>query len=234
MLYWVMKVALTPVLRVTYRVRVEGREHLPKDGPVIIAANHRSFLDSIFLPLVVGRRLTFVAKAEYFDDRKTAWFFRGLGQIPIRRAGGSASEGALDAATGVLEDGGVFGIYPEGTRTRDGYTHRGHTGVARLARRTGAPIIPVGLVGTDQCQPTDKKLPRPFRTVAIRFGAAIAPERYVESDDGLALRQITDEVMFEIVQLCGRYDYQDTYATKKAEDLPSEPARMPTLTATAA
>jgi 1-acyl-sn-glycerol-3-phosphate acyltransferase len=234
MLYWAIKVVLTPVLRVTYRVRVEGREHLPKRGPVILAANHRSFLDSIFLPLVIGRRMTFVAKAEYFDDRKTAWFFRGMGQIPIRRSGGSASEGALDAATGVLEDGGVFGIYPEGTRTRDGYTHRGHTGVARLARRTGAPIVPVGLVGTDQCQPTDKKLPRPFRTVAVRFGAPIAPERYVENDDGLALRQITDEVMFEIVQLCGRYDYQDTYATKRAEDLPSDPARMPMLTATSA
>lgn len=234
MLYWAIKVVLTPVLRVTYRVRVEGREHLPKRGPVILAANHRSFLDSIFLPLVIGRRMTFVAKAEYFDDRKTAWFFRGMGQIPIRRSGGSASEGALDAATGVLEDGGVFGIYPEGTRTRDGYTHRGHTGVARLARRTGAPIVPVGLVGTDQCQPTDKKLPRPFRTVVVRFGTPIAPERYVENDDGLALRQITDEVMFEIVQLCGRYDYQDTYATKKAEDLPSDPARLPTLSATAA
>jgi len=234
MLYWAIKVALTPVLRVTYRVRVEGREHLPKRGPVILAANHRSFLDSIFLPLVVGRRVTFVAKAEYFDDRKTAWFFRGIGQIPIRRSGGRASEGALDAATGVLEDGGVFGIYPEGTRTRDGHTHRGHTGVARLARRTGAPIVPVGLVGTDECQPTDRRLPRLFRSVSLRFGAPIAPDRYAEGDDGLALRQITDEVMFEIVQLCGCYDYQDTYATKKAEDLPSEPAQMPTLAATAA
>jgi len=234
MLYWAMKVALTPVLRVTYRVRVEGRENLPKRGPVILAANHRSFLDSIFLPLVIGRRVTFVAKAEYFDDRRTAWFFRGLGQIPIRRSGGSASAGALDSATGVLEGGGVFGIYPEGTRTRDGYTHRGHTGVARLARRTGAPIIPVGIVGTDECQPTDKKMPRPFRDVAVRFGAPIAPDRYAGSDDGLALRQITDEVMFEIVQLCGRYDYRDTYSTKKAEDLPSDRAQMPSLTATAA
>jgi 1-acyl-sn-glycerol-3-phosphate acyltransferase len=234
MLYWAIKIVMTPVLRVTYRVRVEGREHLPKRGPVILAANHRSFLDSLFLPLVVGRRVTFVAKAEYFDDRKTAWFFRGVGQIPIRRSGGSASEGALDAATGVLSAGGVFGIYPEGTRTRDGFTHRGHTGVARLALRTGAPVVPVGLVGTDDCQPTDRKLPRPFRDVAVRFGAPIAPERYAHGDDGLALRQMTDEVMFEIVQLCGGYEYRDTYATKQAEDLPTEPAQVPTLVANAA
>lgn len=234
MLYWAIKVVMTPVLRATYRVRVEGREHLPKRGPVILAANHRSFLDSIFLPLVIGRRVTFVAKAEYFDDKKTAWFFRGVGQIPIRRSGGSASEGALDAATDVLESGGVFGIYPEGTRTRDGYTHRGHTGVARLARRTGAVIVPVGLVGTDECQPTDKKLPRPFRNVSVRFGPPISAERYAVSEDGLALRQMTDEVMFEIVQLCGCYEYHDTYATKRAEDLPTEPAQLPTLAASAA
>ena len=110
--------------------------------PVILAANHRSFLDSIFLPLVVRRRVTFVAKAEYFDDPKTAWFFRGVGQIPIRREGGSASERALASATDVLRDGGVFGIYPEGTRTRDGFLHRGHTGVARLVaahRRADRP-----------------------------------------------------------------------------------------------
>ncbi len=103
---------------------------------MILAANHRSFLDSIFIPLVVRRRVTFVAKAEYFDDPKTAWFFRGCGQIPIRREGGSASERALESATDVLRGGGVFGIYPEGTRTRDGYLHRGHTGVARLALRS--------------------------------------------------------------------------------------------------
>src|SRR5476651_515432 len=120
MLYWAMKVVLTPVLRVTYRVRIEGREHLPTRGPVILAANHRSFLDSIFMPLVVGRRVTFVAKAEYFDDPKTAWFFRAVGQIPIRREGGSASERALESATEVLRAGKVFAIYPEGTRTRDG------------------------------------------------------------------------------------------------------------------
>jgi 1-acyl-sn-glycerol-3-phosphate acyltransferase len=234
MLYWSMKVVLTPILRLLYRVRVEGKEHLPRHGPAILAANHRSFLDSVFLPLVVGRRVTYVAKAEYFDDPKTAWFFRAVGQIPIRREGGTASAGALAAATDVLEDGGVFGIYPEGTRTRDGFTHRGHTGAARLAMRTGAPVVPVGLIGTDDCQPTDKKLPRVFRTVTVRFGTPIAPEHYAQTEERIALRALTDELMFEIVQLCGRYEYRDTYATKNAEDLPVEQAQVPTLASTSA
>ncbi len=214
MAYWFVKIVLTPILRVVYRIRVEGREHLPKHGPVILASNHRSFLDSIFIPLVVRRRVTFVAKAEYFDDPKTAWFFRAVGQIPIRREGGTASEGALAAATDVLESGGVFGIYPEGTRTRDGLLHRGKTGVARLALGTSAPIVPVGLVGTDECQPTDKKLPRLFRTVTIRFGAPLSMEHYAtRENDRLVLRQITDELMFEIGELTG-YEYRDTYASK--------------------
>ena len=214
MAYWIVKVILTPILRVVYRIRVEGRDHLPTHGPVILASNHRSFLDSIFIPLIVRRRVTFVAKAEYFDDPKTAWFFRAVGQIPIRREGGSASEGALAAATDVLESGGVFGIYPEGTRTRDGLLHKGKTGVARLALATGAPIVPVGLIGTDECQPTNAKLPRLFRKVTIRFGPPLSMGHYQDrSDDRLVLRQITDELMFEIGELSG-YEYRDTYAGK--------------------
>src|SRR3954451_10498054 len=162
MTYWVLKAILTPILRFFFRVRVEGLENVPADGPAILASNHLSFLDSIFLPLVVRRRVTFVAKAEYFDNAKTAWFFRGCGQIPIRREGGSASERALASATEVLRDGKVFGIYPEGTRTRDGKLHRGHTGVARLAFRTGTPIVPVGMIGTDEVQPVDRRMPRLF------------------------------------------------------------------------
>jgi 1-acyl-sn-glycerol-3-phosphate acyltransferase len=232
MLYWTVKLVLTPLLRLGFRVQVEGRDHVPRRGPVILAANHRSFLDSLFLPLAIGRRrMTFVAKAEYFERRRTAWFFRGVGQIPIQRSGGSASDAALEAATEVLGAGGVFGIYPEGTRTRDGVTHRGHTGVARLARATGVPIVPVGLSGTDECQPTDAKLPRLFRRVTIRFGEPIPADRYFDGD-GLALRQLTDEVMFEIVQLCGIYEYRDTYATKHAEDVPTPPARLAPLPVT--
>jgi 1-acyl-sn-glycerol-3-phosphate acyltransferase len=232
MLYWALKAGLTPLLRVGFRIRIQGRENLPRRGPVIFAANHRSFLDSLFLPLAIGwRRLTFVAKAEYFEQRRTAWFFRAVGQIPIQRSGGTASDAALGAATDVLTAGHPFGIYPEGTRTRDGVTHRGHTGVARLARATGAPIVPVGLVGTDEAQPTDKKLPRFFRPVTIRFGTPIEPARYADDPEGLALRALTDEVMFDIVQLCGVYEYRDTYATKQAEDVPTEPARVAALVA---
>ncbi|HYU38834.1 MAG TPA: lysophospholipid acyltransferase family protein [Acidimicrobiia bacterium] len=229
MLYWIIKAILKPILHLCYRVRVDGRDHVPERGPVILAANHRSFMDSLFLPLVIRRRVTFVAKAEYFDDKKTAWFFRGVGQIPIRREGGSASERALESATEVLEAGGVFAIYPEGTRTRDGRLHRGHTGIARLALRTGAPIVPVGMIGTDEINPIGRKLPRLFRAVMIRFGTPISVDRYAGREhDKLVLRQVTDEVMFEMQQLCG-YEYVDTYATKKAEDVPVEPVPLATL-----
>ena len=226
MLYWVVKGALTPVLGVCFRVKVEGRENVPQRGPVILASNHRSFLDSIFIPLVLRRRVTFVAKAEYFDDPKTAWFFRGVGQIPIRREGGSASERALASASDVLTAGGVFGIYPEGTRTRDGFLHRGHTGVARLSLRTSTPIVPVGLIGTDEVQPVDRRMPRLFRRVTVRFGEPLDPSRYADTDaEHLALRELTDEVMYEIGQLSG-YEYVDTYATKKAEDIPIDIAHV--------
>jgi 1-acyl-sn-glycerol-3-phosphate acyltransferase len=225
-LYWVVKAILTPIVRLLVRVHVEGRENVPKRGPVILASNHRSFLDSIFIPMVLRRRVTFVAKAEYFDDPKTAWFFRGCGQIPIRREGGSASERALLSATEVLEEGKVFGIYPEGTRTRDGLLHRGHTGVARLSLKCNVPIVPVGLIGSDAVQPIDAKMPRLFRHVTIRFGAPIDPARYRGREhDRMALRELTDELMYEICQLSG-YEYVDTYATKKAEDIPTETARI--------
>ena len=226
MLYWVVKGVLTPIIRVCFRVKIEGREHLPSRGPVILASNHRSFLDSIFIPAILWRRVTFVAKAEYFDDPKTAWFFRGVGQIPIRREGGSAGERALASATEVLQRGGVFGIYPEGTRTRDGFLHRGHTGVARLSLRTGTAIVPVGLIGTDEVQPVDKRMPRLFRPVTIRFGEPLEPERYGDYEqEHLALRELTDELMYEIGQLSG-YEYVDTYATKKAEDIPTDIAHV--------
>ena len=226
MLYWVVKGVLTPIMRVCFRIKVEGREHLSARGPVILASNHRSFLDSIFLPAVLRRRVTFVAKAEYFDDPKTAWFFRGVGQIPIRREGGSASERALASATEVLRDGRVFAIYPEGTRTRDGYLHRGHTGVARLSLRTGTTIVPVGLIGTDDVQPVDTRMPRLFRRVTIRFGEPLDPARYGDFEqEHLALRELTDEVVYEIAQLSG-YEYVDTYATKKAEDIPTDIAHV--------
>lgn len=226
MLYWLSKALLTPLLRLLFRVRVDGRERVPAAGPVVLASNHLSFLDSIFLPLVVRRRVTFVAKAEYFDSWRTRWFFRGVGQIPIRRGGGSASERALAAALGVLRGGGVFAIYPEGTRSRDGLLHRGHTGVARLALRSGAPVVPVGLVGTRDVQPPDRTLPRWFRPVTVRFGAPLDFTRHAgRESDRMVLRQITDEVMFEVREL-SEQEYVDTYATKRAEGVPTEPAAI--------
>ena len=225
-MYWIVKGLLTPFIRIFVRLRVEGREHVPRHGAVILACNHRSFLDSFFIPLVVRRRVTFVAKAEYFDDPKTAWFFKSCGQIPIRREGGSASERALASATEVLRAGGVFAIYPEGTRTRDGLLHRGHTGVARLALRCNVPIVPVGLIGTDDVQPVDSRFPKLFRRVVVNFGEPVDPARYAgREQDHMALRELTDEVMYEITQLSG-YEYVDTYATKQAEDIPTDPAHV--------
>jgi 1-acyl-sn-glycerol-3-phosphate acyltransferase len=225
-LYWIVKGLLTPFIRIFVRIRVEGREHVPKRGAVILACNHRSFLDSFFIPLVVRRRVTFVAKAEYFDDAKTAWFFKSCGQIPIRREGGSASERALTSAEEVLRAGKVFAIYPEGTRTRDGLLHRGHTGIARLALRCNVPIVPIGMIGSDEVQPVDSRMPKLFRPVTIRFGEPIDPDRYAGREhDRMALRELTDEVMYEIRELSG-YEYVDTYATKQAEDIPTETARV--------
>src|SRR5579862_4164314 len=144
MAYWVLKRTLGPVLRYFYRIRVEGLASVPAAGGAILASNHVSFSDSIFLPLVLRRRITFVAKAEYFEDPKTAWFFRAVGQIPIKREGGSASQRALESAAEVLGGGGLFGIYPEGTRSPDGRLYKGHTGVARLALQCGTPVLEIG------------------------------------------------------------------------------------------
>jgi 1-acyl-sn-glycerol-3-phosphate acyltransferase len=214
--YWVLKALLSPIFRLLWRVRVEGRARVPATGPVILAPNHVAFLDSMFLPLVVRRRVTFVAKAEYFDSWKTAWFFRACGQIPMRREGGNASERALAAARDVLRSGKVLGIYPEGTRSPDGRLYRGHTGVARLALDCGVPVIPVGLVGTDKVQRPGSNLPRPFKEVTIRFGAPLDLGhfgRVVGSSDPLVLRAVTDELMFDIRSLTAQ-EYVDRYAKR--------------------
>jgi 1-acyl-sn-glycerol-3-phosphate acyltransferase len=187
--YWILKAILTPLLRCFYRLDVTGGGNIPADGPVILASNHQSFIDSIFLPFVVRRRVTFVAKAEYFEDRRTAWFFRAVGQIPIKRGGGSAAQRALVSAGEVLAAGGVLGIYPEGTRSLDGRLYRGHTGVARLAFHCGATVVPVALGGTAAVQPVGSRCPRVFRRVSIRFGAPMVwPGRAADVDDPALLR----------------------------------------------
>lgn len=195
-------------------MKAVGVDNIPISGPAILAPNHTSVIDSFFLPAMLPRRITFVGKAEYLDDWKTRRLFPALGMIPIDRSGGDASSRALDTAARLLDGGELFGIYPEGTRARDGYLHKGHTGAARLSLRTGAPIVPVGILGTRTIQPPDAPLPRPFRPVEIRFGRPIRPAASSEvSDTRMRLRQITDELMFEIRALTGQ-DYINTYATK--------------------
>ena len=229
MAYWVLKLLLTPVLRFFWRVRVEGIENIPEEGPAILASNHVSFCDSIFLPLVLRRRVTFVAKAEYFDDPKTAWFFRAVGQIPIRRTGGSAAMAALDSAAEVLEGGHLFGIYPEGTRSPDGRLYKGKTGVARLALRCQVPVLACAMVGTDGVQPIGQVKPNVFRPVTIRIGAPMDFAHYYDRPtDPKVLRQITDEIMFELRELSGQ-DYAHEYAKRKLDDDALEPERTPSL-----
>ena len=215
MAYWALKVILTPILRLLYRVRVEGRHHVPKDGAVILASNHQSFIDSIFLPLSVRRRVTFVAKAEYFESWKTAWFFRAVGMIPLKRDGGSASERALAAAREVLSDGGVLGIYPEGTRSPDGRLYKGHTGVARLAVQCQAAVVPVAQFGTADIQPIGAMRPRILRPVRLRMGPPLrfpapAPGQTYSAEE---LRRMTDEIMAAIAAISGQ-EYVAQYAKR--------------------
>jgi 1-acyl-sn-glycerol-3-phosphate acyltransferase len=217
-LYGLLKVVLTPIFRVLWRVRVTGLEHVPGSGAVILASNHQAFADSLFIPLVVGRRVTFVAKAEYFESMKTRWFFRAVGQIPMHREGGDAAKRSLGEALEVLARGGCIGIYPEGTRPPDERLHRGRTGVARLALAAGCPVVPVGIKGTRAVQPVGARLMRPFKTVEIAFGEPLdLTARYGDRrDDPLAMRQATDELMWEIRRLSGQ-QYVDRYASRRAQ-----------------
>ncbi len=226
-LYDVAMKVVAPVFRKSWRIEVSGLDNIPSEGGAIICPNHTSVLDSFFIPVALPRRITYVGKAEYMDDWKTKYLFPALGMIPIDRSGGNASEAALAAAQRVLEKGELFGIYPEGTRSRTGKLHRGHTGPARLALRTGAPIIPVGISGAREVMPPDAKVPKLRMPVQVRFGRPINAHHYDDrGDDRLRLRQIIDEVMYEIRELSGQ-EYVDEYATKKAESIPTETAHMP-------
>ena len=226
-------VVLGPVLRALFRPDVTGREHVPGSGPAILASNHLSFCDSIFMPLMVRRKVTFVAKAEYFTGsgvkgRLIKAFFVGTGTIPIDRSGGKASQVAMDTGLAILHSGELFGIYPEGTRSPDGRLYRGKTGVARLALESGARVIPVAMLNTDEIQPPGKILPK-IRRVRIRFGEPLDFGRYAGmAGDRFVERAITDEIMYELMDLSGR-EYVDVYAaTLKAA--PAVPA--PSVVAT--
>jgi 1-acyl-sn-glycerol-3-phosphate acyltransferase len=213
--YWVTKVVLTPIMSVYFRVTVEGVSHVPKQGGAIVASNHTSYFDWLFLPLVIRlRRLSFLAKRDYFTrpgvrGALQRFFFSETGQVPLDRVGGSASEAALQTAERLLHEGRLLGIFPEGTRSTDGHLHRGKTGVVRMAGRTGAPIIPCGIDGAYKVAPKGAKVPRPVR-VTVRFGAPMPWSGEVfDTDDAVLLRKYTDELMDAIQALSGQDRAED-------------------------
>ncbi|CAH0173773.1 1-acyl-sn-glycerol-3-phosphate acyltransferase [Arthrobacter sp. Bi83] len=217
MFYWVMKrVFLGPVLRTLFRPWVKGLDNVPAEGAAIIASNHLSFSDSIFMPLMVPRPVIFLAKSEYFTGtglkgRMTALFFRLTNQLPMDRSGGAASAASLETGMDVLTSGGLLGIYPEGTRSPDARLYRGKVGVARLALQAGVPVIPVAMIGTDKVQPIGKRLPN-IRRIGMIFGEPLDFSRYQGmAEDRLIQRSVTDEIMYELMRLSGQ-EYVDEYA----------------------
>lgn len=217
--YWVVKAILAPLLRLVFRPWAEGTENVPRDGAAIVASNHLSFSDHFFGPLPLPRKVTFLAKAEYFTGRGlkglvSKAFFRGLGQIPVDRTGGEASDRALRTGLRVLAAGRLLGIYPEGTRTPDGRLYRGKTGVARLALESGAPVIPCAMIGTFELQPPGTIIPRFRIRPGVKYGKPLDFSRYAGLEsDRLVLRAVTDEIMYELMNLSGQ-EYVDEYAQR--------------------
>ena len=219
-LYTLGRYTAVPVLRGLFRPWTSGLEHIPATGPAVLASNHLSACDSLFLPVVSPREITFWAKAEYFaadgwKGRLTAATMRGLRQIPIERGNGRAALSALEIALTVLRAGGLFGIYPEGTRSPDGRLYRGRTGIARIVLEAGVPVLPVAMLGTDKVQPIGTPLPRIGHSVGVRVGA---PLDYSAHADGprnpKLLREITDDIMSHIRRLSGQ-EYVDRYASRE-------------------
>lgn len=217
MWYWLFKyVLLGPLLALLGRPKVEGLEHLPRSGPAILASNHLAVMDSFYLPLVVRRRITFLAKSEYFTGTGLkgwfqCWFFTAVGQVPIDRTNADAAQAALDTAERLLGQGKLLGMYPEGTRSPDGRLYKGKTGLARLALHTGVPVIPVAMSGTNVVNPPGTTMLR-FGRVTVRFGKpmdfsrfeGMAGNRFIE-------RAVADEVIYELMRLSGQ-EYVDIYA----------------------
>ena len=234
MLYGLLKRGLLgPALHVVFRPRAEGVEHIPESGPVLLVANHQSFSDSLFMPLLTPRPVKFLAKAEYFTGggvkgRLSAGFFRGVGSVPIDRAGAKAADAALKTALRLLEQGQIVGLYPEGTRSPDGRLYKGRTGAARIALTAGCPVLPCAISGTEQVQPTGKMIPK-VHPVTVTFGAPLDFSRYSDGlwdavrdtdDEHTVLRAVTDEIMHTLIAMTGR-EYVDLYASdvKKAKDV---------------
>lgn len=216
--YVLLRLVLGTVFRLVWRPVVEGAHHVPAEGPVLVASNHLSFIDSIVIPLAVPhRRVTFLAKSEYFEGGLRGLprraFLRAMGAVPVDRDSRDA-RAALDVSLGVLERGWAFGVYPEGTRSRDGRLYRGRTGVGWLALEAGVPVVPVGLRGTDDVQPIGSSRPR-VRPVRVRFGPPLRPEDYAGGSPAQARRRLTDDLMDEIARLSGqeRADGYNTGAT---------------------
>jgi 1-acyl-sn-glycerol-3-phosphate acyltransferase len=229
--YYLLKyVVLGPLLRLLFRPRIEGLEHVPESGAAIVAGNHLSFSDHFLMPAVLKRRITFLAKAEYFTGpgikgRLTAAFFRSAGQIPVDRSGKEAGQAAIREGLGVLGKGELLGIYPEGTRSHDGRLYKGKVGVAVMALRAGVPVVPCAMIGTFEAQPPGRVVPR-LRPVAIRFGEPLDFSRYAGMENEKAvLRAVTDEIMYAILSLSGQ-EYVDRYAADvKAEQAAADAAR---------
>jgi 1-acyl-sn-glycerol-3-phosphate acyltransferase len=212
LLYRLLHTVLTPFVNALYRPWVEGLEHVPKAGPAILASNHLSFLDHFFLPAVIDRPIFFLGKSDYFKGWKR-FFFENVGVMPVDRSGGEASESSLRKGQEILESGRLLGIYPEGTRTPDGRLYRGKTGPVRLALRTGAPLVPVAMIGVFEVLPPGAKIPK-IRRVGIRIGPPIDLTRYSGGENNrFTLRSATDELMYELMILSGQ-EYVDEYAAK--------------------
>ncbi|MBD0421395.1 1-acyl-sn-glycerol-3-phosphate acyltransferase [Streptomyces sp. TRM S81-3] len=224
MFYYVLKyVLLGPLLRLLFRPRIEGLGNVPSSGPAIVAGNHLSFSDHFLMPAVLKRRITFLAKAEYFTGpglkgRLTAFFFRSAGQIPVDRSGKDAGRAAIREGLGVLARGELLGIYPEGTRSHDGRLYKGKVGVAVMALRAGVPVVPCAMIGTFEAQPPGKVVPN-IHPVVIRFGEPLDFSRYAGMENEKAvLRAVTDEIMYAILAL-SEQEYVDRYAAEvKAEE----------------
>lgn len=226
MFYWLMKnLVIGPILLTVFRPWVRGLENLPRTGAVILASNHLSFTDSVFLPLVVDRRVVFLAKSDYFTGRGIkGWlikmFFEASGQLPIDRSGGKASEASLNTGLRVLSEGFALGIYPEGTRSPDGVMYRGRTGVARMILESGAPVIPVAMIDTEKVMPIGTKMPKVIRPGVV-FGEPLDFSRFAGLEsDRFVLRSITDEIMYELNRLSGQ-EYNDVYATTVKDKRPA-------------
>lgn len=224
MFYWFMKnLVAGPILKTVFRPWVTGLDNIPKTGGVILASNHLSFIDSVFLPLVIDRRIFFLAKSDYFRGKglkgwATKAFMNGTGMLSIDRSGGKASEASLNTGLKVLHDGEVLGIYPEGTRSPDGKLYRGRTGVARMILEGNVPVVPVAMIDTEKVMPIGSKLPK-VRRLGIVIGEPLDFSRFAGLEsDRFILRSITDEIMYELNRLSGQ-EYEDVYASSVKDRL---------------